>query len=223
MELLINGANLIYLISYSVRDILWLRILTVVAAVLLVVYFYQLAQPLYTAIGWNFVFIGLNLFWIIRLVMERRSVKLEGNDLRLYQLAFRSLTPREMAKLLKLGVWMQSDTDSSFIEQGEALDRLMVICVGSACIVQNGRRIEELGPGQFIGGEAYISAQNAPADVIALETTYTMCWKKRDLKAFMASHPELSSALTLTLGFDIANRLQGFHQNRQHGQMHSGN
>jgi len=38
-ELLIHAANLLYLFAFMVRDILWLRILTVVAAVCLIPYF----------------------------------------------------------------------------------------------------------------------------------------------------------------------------------------
>jgi len=45
-DLWITGANLLYLASYSVRDILWLRILTIVAAVLLIPYYYLQAVPL---------------------------------------------------------------------------------------------------------------------------------------------------------------------------------
>jgi hypothetical protein len=218
MELLINGANIIYLVSYAVRDILWLRVLTVIAAAALIAYFYQLTEPLYTAIGWNTVFIALNLYWIVRLIRERQPVTLEGNDLRLYQLAFRSLTPREMAQLIKLGDWQAADTDACFIRQGDSLDKLMVICSGTVCIIQDGRRIEELGAGQFIGGETYISDVNASADVVAIEPTYFMCWHKRDLQSFMQSHPELNAALTLSMGYDIANRLQAFQENRQFNQ-----
>ena len=40
MDYLINIANVLYLFSYLVRDILWLRILTVIAASFLIPYFY---------------------------------------------------------------------------------------------------------------------------------------------------------------------------------------
>ena len=52
-DLWITGANLLYLASYSVRDILWLRILTIAAAVLLIPYYYLQSQPLWIAISWN--------------------------------------------------------------------------------------------------------------------------------------------------------------------------
>ncbi len=76
MESLVHTANVLYLASYSVRDILWLRILTVVAALFLIGYFYFRADPLLAAIYWNLLFIALNLFWIGRLLWERRPIKL---------------------------------------------------------------------------------------------------------------------------------------------------
>ncbi len=67
MELLINLANVLYLLSYFVQDMLRLRLLTVVAATCLSAYFYFLPEPLMVAVYWNLGFIGLNLFRIARL------------------------------------------------------------------------------------------------------------------------------------------------------------
>ena len=72
MELLINTANVLYLLSYFVRDMLRLRLLTVVAATLLTAYFYLQPEPLMVAVYWNVGFIGLNLFQIACLVSKSR-------------------------------------------------------------------------------------------------------------------------------------------------------
>jgi hypothetical protein len=208
MDYLINIANILYLFSYLVRDILWLRILTVVAACCLIPYFYFRPDPLLIAIYWNLLFTSLNIFWIGRLLIERRPVQLTGNDLRLYQLVFRCLTPREMQQLLKLGRWEKAAAQECFISQGAALDRLMVICSGKARVMKDGKAVEELGDGQFIGGIPFVSENSAPADVIALEETYYMSWPKQKLKTFLESKSELHRALQLTLGFDLTKRLE---------------
>ena len=138
MDYLINIANVLYLFSYLVRDILWLRILTVIAAFFLIPYFYLRPDPLIVAIYWNLLFLSLNIFWVGRLLLERRPVRLTGNDLRLYQLVFRCLTPREMQQLLRLDRWEKADPQERFISQGDTLDRLMVICAGKACVMKDG-------------------------------------------------------------------------------------
>ena len=143
MEYLIHIANVLYLFSYLVREILWLRVLTVIDASLLIPYFYFRPDPLTTAIYWNLLFMGLNIFWIVRLLIERKPVHLVGNDLRLYQLVFRCLTPREMLQLLKLGRWAIANPQTCFVSQGEVLGHLMVICVGKATVVKDGRTVED--------------------------------------------------------------------------------
>ncbi len=208
MDYLINIANILYLFSYLVRDILWLRILTVIAAIILMIYYYNLPDPLFIAIYWNLVFTGLNIFWVGRLLNERRPVHLTGNDLRLYQLVFRCLTPREMQQLLKLGRWEKAEVEECFISEGDTLDRLMVICSGRVNVVKDGKVVEELSDGQFIGEIPFVTEVSAPANVVALEETYYMSWDKQELKKFLKSKTELQMGLQLTLGFDLTKRLE---------------
>ena len=69
METLVYIANILYLLSYLVRDMLHLRLLTIVAAMLLVTYFYSQPDPLMTIVCWNIFFVALNvlqLAWILR-------------------------------------------------------------------------------------------------------------------------------------------------------------
>jgi hypothetical protein len=74
METLIYAANILYLLSYLVRDILYLRLLTVVAACCLVAYFYTQAEPLMTVIYWNLFFVTLNVLQLTRILWERYRI-----------------------------------------------------------------------------------------------------------------------------------------------------
>ena len=71
MEFLINIANILYLLSYFVKDMLSLRLFTVTAASCLTTYFYSQPEPLMVAVYWNSLFIALNIFWVVRLVKQR--------------------------------------------------------------------------------------------------------------------------------------------------------
>ncbi len=68
MESLIFAANVMYLIAYFMTDILRLRMLSVAAAACLAVYFYNQPVPMLTVVGWNIVFVALNLLQIVRAV-----------------------------------------------------------------------------------------------------------------------------------------------------------
>ena len=73
METLVYVANILYLLSYFVQDMLRLRILTVFAATCLVGYFYLQPEPMMTVVCWNLFFIALNVFQLGRILVERRT------------------------------------------------------------------------------------------------------------------------------------------------------
>ena len=74
MELLIYFANALYLVAYAVRDILHLRILTIVATCCLAVYFYNQVQPMMTVVYWNIFFAALNAIQLARILRERMGL-----------------------------------------------------------------------------------------------------------------------------------------------------
>lgn len=208
LELLINTANVLYLFSYMVRDILWLRILTVIAAMCLMPYFYLQPVPIMTPIYWNMGFTALNILWITLLLLERRPIQLSPEEERLCELVFRTMTPREMMKILKLATWEKAETDECFIDRGSKLDQLIVIYSGKACVEIDGKAVAEILPGQFIGSISYIMEETAPANIVALEPTCYVTWPKTKLKKFMDRNSELHTALERTLAIDLARSLQ---------------
>jgi hypothetical protein len=202
-DLLIHVANVLYLLAFTVRDVLWLRSLSVAASVFLLPYFYFQPVPLMTPIYWNLAFTALNLFWIVKLVLERRPVTLNADERHLCELVFRTMTPREMIKILKLAEWKHAAAGECFVSQGETSDRLMVIFSGSACVEFEGRYVANLAPGRFVGSISYLTEETAPANIAAIEPTRYVCWSKARLKAFMKKTPDLHSALQSTLAVDL--------------------
>ena len=71
METLINLANVIYILSYYVRDQVRFRLLTITAGACLVAYFLLLPEPPMTIVYWNIFFILLNTFQLGRILAER--------------------------------------------------------------------------------------------------------------------------------------------------------
>ena len=71
MELLIYAANTMYLAAYAVRNMLHLRMLTIVATACLALYFYSQPEPLMTVVYWNLFFLGLNAVQLIRIIRDR--------------------------------------------------------------------------------------------------------------------------------------------------------
>jgi hypothetical protein len=203
LEYLVHAANVLYLFAFLVRDALWFRVLAVVAAGCLVPYFYFRPEPLAAPIYWNLAFTALNIYWICRLLLERRPVTLSEAEQQLCALVFRTMTPREMIRLLKLATWERAEAGERFVERDKPLNRLMVIYSGQVCVEVDGRNVAELQPGHFIGSISYVTDEPAPANVVALEPTRYVSWPKSKLRDFMQQNPDLHSALTSTLAIDL--------------------
>lgn len=60
--------------------------------------------------GWNMIFVAINIYWIKRLMFERRPVTINDDERRLYKLAFRKMKERHALKLFRLGVWTSYPT-----------------------------------------------------------------------------------------------------------------
>src|SRR6185437_6992869 len=148
----ITVANVLYLAAYVVRDVLWLRILTVAAASFLIPFYALQPVPLTVAIWWNALFIAINAYWIGRLVLERRPVHLTADEARLRELSFASLTRREACSLFAMGEWNKVPAGVSLVRHDAVNERFSVIFRGAADVLHRGVKVAELGEGQFVGG-----------------------------------------------------------------------
>ena len=75
MEALVYAANALYLVAYTVRDMLHLRLLTIVATCCLAIYFYNQAEPMMTVVYWNMFFVALNAVQLGRILNERMRTR----------------------------------------------------------------------------------------------------------------------------------------------------
>jgi hypothetical protein len=196
-------SNVLYLVSYSVRDILWLRILTVVAASLLIPYYAMQTPPLQAAIAWGVVFIVINFYWIVRLIIERRPVHLTPDEARLREISFPSLTPREARNLYAAGVWDNVAAQKSLIEHDRSTDRFSVILRGVADVLYRKTTISQLGEGQFVGNLDVHADTFGDLDVLTTTAMRVMCWPRDKLQAFLEQRPDVALALERSVGFEL--------------------
>jgi hypothetical protein len=199
----ITVANVIYLASYAVRDILWLRILTVAGAATLIPYYAMQAEPLRAAIEWSAVFIAINLYWIVRLIIERRPVHFTPDEARLRQLSFPSLTPREARELYAMGAWDDVTPGTSLVGRDREGGRFSVILRGNADVLYHGTKNSQLGEGQFIGEIDLRADAAGDLDVVMRTIARLMCWPRDRLKAFLAQRPDVALALERSVGFEL--------------------
>src|SRR6185503_20046938 len=127
IDYFIHAANILLLAAYSVRDILWLRLLAVASSLAALPYFLLQPTPLWAACGWSVLFTAINLFQTWRLLLERRPVKLTPEEEEVRRLAFPDLLPRKVLQLLSIGSWGTAAPGERLIEHGKQVDSMSLI------------------------------------------------------------------------------------------------
>jgi hypothetical protein len=99
-------------ISYWLTDIFWLRVVAVVGLSLEILYFLLSGGDLRTGIGWDLVFILINLYQIYRLVQDRLSLRLPEKDRELLRRVLTGLSDAQIARLLNAGALCDLPADT---------------------------------------------------------------------------------------------------------------
>ena len=185
LDVLASVANIVYLASYSVRGILWLRIFSIIGGALLLPYYYLQVDSLWTTIGWNLVFISINAFWVARLLMERRPVHFSEEEQRLHDSALRHVADRDARRLFDLGKWTSVPTGTVLLNQGHGVKALTLMSTGKVKVLQNDVQVDTLEGDQFLGSAAYLAQDEsfvAPVSVKTLEPTRIIVWEFNNLQ-----------------------------------------
>jgi Popeye protein conserved region len=207
-DYLVHFSNVLLLVAYSVRDILWLRWFAVAAALTNIPYFLIQGTVLWPPVIWALVFTAINLYQISRIYLERRPVVLSEDEQKLYDLGFRSLRPREFVALTLVGEWKSAAAGEKVLTDGERVSHLCIPITGSAEVRKQGERVGALQPGHIIGTAAALTGEASPVDVTFAEPARYMRWSLPSLRRFMDKRPDLRVTLQGLVNRDLAAKLE---------------
>jgi CRP-like cAMP-binding protein len=208
MEILFFIANVFLCLAYAVRNILWLRLLAIIAGICSLPYFYFQAEPLYSVLFWEVIFILVNAFNIIILIMEQRAVYLDVDQKYLHAMVFSSLSPQELLKLLSIAKWREIKSDEVLIKKGSIIDELFLIFHGIVKVQVESKFLAYVKNGGFVGEMSYISGEATSADVIAMETTRYLSWSKTELDKLLANETAIKNVMQQVLSRDMVGKLR---------------
>lgn len=200
-------ANILFCLAYMVRDMAYLRAITILAASSTLPYFYFQASPLYSAMVWQVAFIVINAFNLTALLLQRRPIKLTEQETWLQQTTLRLLKPRKMRRLLRLAETHEIEKGERLIEKGQELNALLLILSGHAQVEINQQQRANLYPGDFAGEMSFISHKLTSADVVAEEPVRYLVWPAHTLERLYLRDPDMKYALQGAIGMDMANKL----------------
>ena len=204
---LLHIANILYLASYSVRDILWLRVLTVIAMLCLGWCYLSCTPPAMTAVWWQTAFLSINLFQIGILLYERRPVQLTEAQKEMHAGPLHTLTPRQLQRFTQKAEWCTIPAGEQLLAENKRLEHLILILSGEASVVAKGKPIAKLAGGQFAGEMSFLTGGNTTAQVVADEPVLVAKWSERYVSEIMRRDTELGTALQAALGVDLVKKL----------------
>jgi hypothetical protein len=206
-DYLVHFSNILMLVSYSVRDILWLRWFAVAAAVTVIPYYLMQASILWPPVMWGSIFAIINIYQIVRLYMERRPVVLSPDEQKLYDLAFRSLRPREFLSLALVGQWRDAIAGQKVLTAGTPASAICIAVSGSVDVRKGKEPLGTIKPGTLIGTALALTGDPSPVDAWFSEPARFMCWPLAELRRFIDKRPDLRVSLQGLANRDLAQKL----------------
>ena len=193
--------------SFLVKDILWLRVVSILASLFSVLYnFYIPAEPMWLAINWNIVFVLVNLYHISVIIYEKRPIKMAPKDKELYETLFKDLSPVEYLKISKVAEWKIFKSGETIIRQTHLVPDLTLIYNGTVDVAVDGKKVAELKDGQFVGEMSFLTEKLATATCIVKHDTECLVWKQPEFKDLLKRNP----SLYYTIQGLLSNQLVGY-------------
>ncbi|HSY63762.1 MAG TPA: hypothetical protein VK829_04140 [Terriglobales bacterium] len=203
----LHAANILLLVAYSVRDILWLRLFAVAASLISLPYFVLQPEPLWEPIIWSGVFAAINSFQSWRLFVERRPVKLTPEEKELRRLVFPDLPSRKVLQILSIGAWTTEEIGERMLERGKSVEATSVIVRGKVRLTRDDGVFGELVAGHIVGSALLMSGVTADVDAVVVEPVRCMRWEVEPLDRYLAANPEARIVLQKYLARDLAGKV----------------
>ncbi len=201
-------ASVLTLFAYLVKDMLWLRALTVLASIAGIIFNYFVpATPLWAVIYWNLVFIVINVVQIIIIIKNRSDVSFTDEERELYETLFKNFEPFEFMKLLRIGKWIEAKQGEALTIEAEPVDNIILIYNGRLSVEIGGQRVGEVKDGSLIGEISFITGGPATATVRALEKTRYVAWPKDEMRRLLNRNPTMRFAMDSVFSKELSKKL----------------
>ena len=178
-EYLYSIAAIFSLSAYLLRDMLWLRVLLVCAAIVYIIT--GISVGITSMIGWNTAYLLINLFHVIILLMDKSTINLPDETKHIYREVFDGMSTREFKKLVTMNKF-EIVKNAQLFQEGEQTSRLLMLLEGKVDVVKSDKYITSLYPGDLIGEMSFMSKKTASASVYAVDDVLYAYWSHQDLE-----------------------------------------
>ena len=202
------AANVGYCIAYTVRNVLWLRVIIVVASLMTLPYYLSQSSPLYSALMWHTVFALINVVNIIQLLESRRVVPLSPEQQILKNMVFRNFTHVETRALLALAKWQEVAAGSLLIRRDHVNRELILVYSGLVQISHDQRVLAVRGPGSLLGELSFATGKLPIAEVRSIDSLIYLSWDHAVLHRYLNKNQTLKNSFNALLTATMASKLE---------------
>ena len=194
--------------SYLVKDIMYLRILSIVASLFGMFFNYTVpTEPLWLPIGWNAIFVMVNIYHISVLLYDKRPVQMDDKNTELYNTLFKDMTPVEFLKISKAACWKTYQPGDVLIRQLHLVPDLILIYNGTVEVNVDDNKVAELRDGEFVGEMSFLTEKSATATCVVKHTTECLVWKQQEFKDLLKRNPSLYFTIQSLLSAQVSSNL----------------
>lgn len=207
-DLIGNLAFILTTIAYTVKDIVWLRVLSILSSLTWITYLFTRSEILWISVFWNAVFITVNVTRIALLYRESRRARLTPEERSLRETLFPQLSLVEFYRLIAAGRWVEIDQGALITEEGKPVQDVILIVEGAAEVVIEGRQVRCTSGLEFIGEVSFLTHDVASATARALTKIRCLAWSHESLRALLNQNLTLRFAMRSIMSGDLARKLK---------------
>lgn len=110
---------------------------------------------------------------------------------------FSELSKRQLRAVARLMTEVEVPEGRSLIREGTVGREFMIIRDGTAIVRRKGRKIAELGPGDFMGELAVLSGAPRTADVVATSPMTIETLNRREFMSLLDESPKIATKVLI--------------------------
>jgi CRP-like cAMP-binding protein len=112
---------------------------------------------------------------------------------------FADLSKKELRFLAQMTSETSVREGSTLVKQGETGQEAMIVEDGTADVLRDGVKIDDLGPGDFFGEMSLINHMPRNADVVATSDMDLLVMDAREFSSVLSEYPEVAVKILKTV------------------------
>lgn len=196
-ELIVVLGNLAYASSaaaFLVRDMLWLRLLSVFGniASLTAILIEGVRPSNGVFMGWLVLFLAINVVQSAILVRERLDTRMDEQDRDLHAAVFPRLSVGEFRLLLRHAHRRTIAEGEVIAWEGRRLGEVLLVEHGSLTLLRGGATVDQRRSGEMLGEVAFVAERYMSTTAVAAETAQIVAWTQEALRRLFARRPAIA-------------------------------